>query len=82
MSKGNKTIYERYADDILTDNSSLNKYSQCKKCIFRDKTTVSGEECGWEKGCCRMYPYPKFKPNDVMLNKVECEYYEKEKRKK
>ena len=39
-----KTLSERYADEVLTDNTALNHYSQCKGCVFRDKTTVSGEE--------------------------------------
>lgn len=50
-----KTLSERYADEVLTDNTALNHYSQCKGCIFRDKTTVSGEECGWQKAVCHIY---------------------------
>jgi hypothetical protein len=50
-----KTLSERYADEVLTDNTALNHYSQCKGCVFRDKTTVSGEECGWQKAVCHIY---------------------------
>lgn len=50
-----KTLSERYADEVLTDNAALNHYSQCKGCVFRDKTTVSGEECGWQKAVCHIY---------------------------
>lgn len=98
-----KTFSERYADEVLTDNAALNHYSQCKGCIFRDKTTISGEECGWEKAVCHIYgrntasqlkysngelvfPYTpvesKDKPNEVYNNTANCEYYEREKRKK
>ncbi len=50
-----KTLEERYADEILTNNEILNHYSQCKDCIFRDKTTVNGKECGYNKCVCRIY---------------------------
>lgn len=73
----NKELTERHADEVLTDNAALMPYQMCKTCIFRDKTTVQGNECGWKKGNCTIYEYPKFKPHDVMLN-VECEYYEKD----
>ncbi len=93
-----KSFEERYRDEVLTDNAALNHYSQCKDCIFRDKRIVNGEECGWDKCVCRMYgkntalnnptfyPYTpveyKDKPNGVYNNTENCEYYEKEKRKK
>lgn len=55
---------------------------QCKNCMFRDKTkvTIGGKtkEVGWCKGNCIAFPYPDNKPMDVMKNKVECDYYEKE----
>ncbi len=90
-----KTLEERYADDILTDNAALNHYSQCKDCIFRDNVTVNG----WEKCFCRMFgratvsrlsqlkiPYLPAelpdKPNEVYTNTANCEFYEQEKRKK
>lgn len=102
MGKGNLTLQERYADDILTDNASLNHFSQCKDCIFRDKRIVNGKECGWDKCVCRIYGkstarranenYPDFfpytpiefedKPDEVYNNTANCEYYEREKRKK
>ena len=73
-----KTMEERYADEVLTDNAALNHYAQCKDCFFRDKTTVQGVECGWKKGNCKIYEYPNFKPDDVMRNRAECEYHEKQ----
>ena len=79
MSKEKKTLEERYADDILTDNTALDKYQQCKTCLFRDRTAVKGIECGYQKGNCEMFEYPDFKPDDVMRNRANCEYYEKQK---
>ena len=78
MDKKKQTFEERYATDILTDNTALEKYQQCKDCIFRDRTKVQGKECGWQKGMCDIYAYPKFKPDDVMRNREFCEFYEKE----
>ena len=68
-----KTLEERYADEVLTDNAALNHYSQCKDCIFRDKRVVGGEECGLEN--------PGDKPPDIYDNTGQCEFYEKEKQK-
>jgi hypothetical protein len=50
-----KTLSERYVDEILTNNVALNHFSQCKDCIFRDKTNVNGVECGYNKCVCRIY---------------------------
>ena len=57
-----KTLEERYADEVLTDNTVYSNH--------------------YQKGCCRIYPYPQFKPLEIVMNKAECEYYEKEKEKK
>ena len=50
-----KTLEERYADDILTNNEALNHFSQCKDCFFRDKRIVDGQEYGYDKCVCRIY---------------------------
>lgn len=50
-----KSFEERYADEVLTDNSALNHYSQCKNCAFRDKRLIGGEEYGYDKSVCRIY---------------------------
>ena len=50
-----KSLEERYADEVLTDNSALNHYSQCKNCVFRDKRMIGGEEYGYDKSVCRIY---------------------------
>jgi hypothetical protein len=75
-----KTLSERYADEQLSDNSAVQKYEQCKNCIFRDDGTVYSND--YRKSCCRMYPYPKFKPISVMDGSERCEYYEQEKKRK
>lgn len=50
-----KTLGERYADDILSNNAAMNHFSQCKDCIFRDKRVVGDKECGYNKCVCRIY---------------------------
>ena len=67
-----KTLDERYSDEILTDNSKLSKYEQCKDCIYRSDGTVYSNR--YDKGSCQKYPYPNFKPIDVMMNKAKCRY--------
>lgn len=74
-----KTLEERYADEVLSDNTQFEKYRQCKDCIFRDDGTVYSNH--YTKSSCRMYPYPKFKPLAVMDGSEQCDYYEKEKQK-
>lgn len=76
MAKENKTLEERYANEVLTDNAAFDKCKQCKDCVFRDDGTVYSNH--YQKGCCAIYPYPSFKPNGVMMNREKCEYYEKE----
>ena len=77
MAEKKTSLEERYSDEILTDNASLNHYAQCKDCFFRDKTTVKGIECGWKKGYCKIFEYPESKPAEVYNNTGECEYHEK-----
>lgn len=87
------TVTARHWDEVLTNNAILNHYSQCKDCLFRNKTTVNGEEFGYDKCICRIYTPQNiidergydyvsavdgYKPNEVYENIAECEYYEKE----
>lgn len=52
---------------------------QCKDCVFRLKRPyddgVEKFDVGWQGGECHMYDVVK--PNDVLKNMAECEYYEK-----
>lgn len=49
------TVTARHWDEVLTNNAVLNHYSQCKDCIFRDKTEFNGKEIGYNKCVCRIY---------------------------
>lgn len=72
-----KTLDKRYGDEILTNNAVLNHYAQCKECMFRDKTTVNGKECGWNKCYCLIFYAPESKPDYVYDNAEECECFDK-----
>ena len=71
-----KSLEERYADEILTDNTALEKCKQCKACLFWNDGT---EYSNYRKSSCAIYEHPDMKPIGVMDNVEKCEYYEKEK---
>ena len=71
-----KTLSERYGDEVLTDNTQIPKCEQCKDCVFRSDGTVWTND--YRKGSCALYPYPSMKPSGVKNNTEKCEYYEKE----
>lgn len=77
-----ETLSERYAGDILTDNTKIPKYEQCKDCLFR-KSEINGVFYdNYRKSCCMMFPYPQMKPMEFYHGTARCEFYEKEKQKK
>lgn len=67
-----KTLSERYGDEVLTDNTQIPKYEQCKDCSLRDDKTANG----YKKCVC--WVFTDMKPIGVEKNTEECEYYEKE----
>jgi len=70
------TLSERWDDEILTDNTKLNKCEQCKTCAYRDNGDVWSND--YRKACCQVYEYPDHKPSYVFDNTEDCEYYEPE----
>lgn len=67
-----KTLSERYKDEVLTDNSKFSFYEQCKDCKFRDDGTIYSSD--YRKGFCQKYPFPNIKPDGVMKNKIKCKH--------
>lgn len=67
-----KTLDERYSDELLTDNTRLAKYEQCRDCIYRDDGTPFSNR--YDKGCCQKFPHPSSKPMGVMKNTLECRF--------
>lgn len=73
-----KTLEERYGSEILTDNTKIPKYEQCRNCIFR-KSEINGKTYDdYRKTCCMIFPYPKMKPIQFYDGSARCEFYEKE----
>lgn len=64
-------LEDKWKDDILTDNTSLNKYQQCKGCKNIGNDMFSDR---YDKGSCLKFPYPKSKSFKIMLNEKECPY--------
>lgn len=74
-----KTLSERLANDILTDNTQLPpKYIQCKDCMFR-KFEIDGVIIDdYSRGICAIYSLPEHKPLEFADGSASCELYEKE----
>ena len=68
-------LEKQWQGETLSDNRSLNHFSQCKDCIYRDKTKVWDEERGYLKGFCELLDE---KQNYVYDNSEACEFYEQE----
>ena len=84
-----KTLSERLAADIMSDNTQFPMNETCRDCVFRYKTSFPApdgrkipctEETGYKKSSCHIFEYPKAKPHAVVYGREPCEYYEKEKR--
>lgn len=74
-----ENLYEKYSDDILTDNTQIPKYEQCKDCKHQNDGTVWSN--AYYKGYCAKYPrekFPKGKPHGVFTGAEKCPQYEKE----
>ncbi len=70
-----KSLFDRYGDEVLTDNSRIKKCEQCKDCAFWD----TGDPWShYTKASCQIYSNPDFKPIEVVEGTEECEFYEKE----
>ena len=63
---------DRMRDDILTDNTKIEKCKQCKDCMLWRKSEVFENE--YDKSSCKAYPYPDHKPLDVITNHGICPY--------
>lgn len=74
MAEKQKTLQERWDEEVLTDNTQFEVCKQCKECIYQSDGTVWSNH--YQKGCCQKYPYPKFKPAKVIDNKEKCPYRE------
>lgn len=73
-----KTLEERYGKEILTDNTKILKYEQCKDCRFRKMKIGDSMIDDYRRSSCMIFSYPEMKPMQFYDGLAECEYYEKE----
>lgn len=73
-----KTLFDKYSDDTLTDNTQIPKYEQCKECRF-SKSGMRGTP-DYKKAYCAVYPYgeSKGKPSGIFSGAEICKYRETE----
>lgn len=67
-----KTLQERWDEEVLSDNTQVEKCEQCKLCIYQDDGTPWSNH--YTKSSCQQYPYPKMKPIEVINNEGDCPY--------
>lgn len=77
-----KTLEERYGNEILTDNTKIPKYEQCKDCSFRKMQMGDSLIDDYRRSSCMIFTYPKMKPTQFYDGSAKCEFYEKEKKQK
>ena len=74
-----RTLEERFGDEVLTDNTKIPKYEQCKDCMFRYSKSYKGETIDdHRKDWCEIFERPDVKPIEFYDGSAECEFYEKE----
>lgn len=66
-----------FEDDILSDNTQIEKCNQCKDCK-NWSPEGSPFQNKFDKTSCDAYPYPDYKPVYIINNTGPCEFYEKE----
>lgn len=66
-----QTIYERYGDERLSDNTHENFCEQCEQCVYWGKSGTAWDN-KYNKGFCAKFPYPTGKPRYVINNEAPC----------
>lgn len=74
-----KTLEERLAEDILTDNTKIPKYEQCKNCRFRFIKIGDSLVDDYRRCSCMIFSSPEMKPEQFYDGSAQCEFYEKQK---
>ena len=67
--------YERYENEVLTDNTQISYCEQCEDC----KHWGNGDDPrrnAYDKASCDKYPFPGIKPDWVINNYGECDFKE------
>jgi len=74
----NKSIVDRYGDEVLTDNSKIIKFRQCIDCVHRADRGTALDWLGFQKQFCRQFDGERtpFKPLEFSLDEDDPEYME------
>lgn len=62
-----------HAGEVLSDNTQANYCAQCKNCVYWNGGDNFSNK--YNKSSCKQYPYPNFKPIEVINNEARCVYY-------
>lgn len=73
-----KSLEERYGSEILTDNTKIPKYEQCKDCKFRKMKIGDSMIDDYRRSSCMIFPYPNMKTIQFYDGSAKCEFKEKE----
>ena len=77
-----KSLEERLEGDILSDNTKIPKYEQCKTCIFRKMKIGDSIIDDYRRSSCMIFSFPDMKPIQFYDGSAKCEFYEKDKKSK
>lgn len=67
-----KPLSDTHADEVLSDNTWFQKCRQCEDCVkWGGKDPFQNK---FDKTSCKAYPYPNYKPIDIINNRTLCEY--------
>lgn len=67
-----KSLSERLAEEVLSDNTQFTNCEQCENCIYWNNGDVWSNK--FIKASCQMFPHPRMKPLGVINNTEACSY--------
>lgn len=66
-------VFER-PDDILTDNTQIERCKQCKDCVNWGNNKSDFRSNAFDKAYCDEFPHPNRKPRYVIDDTDSCPY--------
>lgn len=71
-----KTLLEMHEGEVFTDNTKIEKCTQCKNCINWGNSKDDYFTNAFDKACCDKYPVGVYKPLWVINNTEGCMFRE------
>ena len=68
-----KSLEERLEGDILSDNTKIPKYEQCKTCAFRKMKIGNSMIDDYRRSSCMIFSFPDMKPIQFYDGSAKCE---------